>query len=380
MPTEHDIRDALNAKADEAATELALALPSPTAHHGAVRRTLPVVGAVAATAAVAVAAALLVSHRNSPGAAASGPAGSGCGAATKTTTTLRYDFRVDGPNGFTYTPDSICSARQQLTVNVPNSVAHDSDLGTQPVPHGNVSVFKAGAFDPARARHGTPVTVDGHRGYYSTLPTIGSWHGPVSLDCAATDPGTQRKVLTGCPIDRPSLAWEYAPDSWAVVQAFWSQHPQADTQLIADQVRIGEQQPLRLPFRLGYVPAGLVAGGAEGVSVGLSDGTPAKSPDCTTASCGSAISVGVYTPGDPDALRMSGVQRIKVDGHDAVLYPNASELDVGFGDRTLLIRVDANHRGRYSDQDLIKIAQNVTMSASMDDQGTWFDATAVMPH
>ena len=92
------------------------------------------------------------------------------------------------------------------------------------------------------------------------------------------------------------------------------------------------------------------------------------------------MSVGVYTPGVPDAPHGPGTRRFKIGEHPAIIYPQAAELDVGFGDRTLWIRVDPNHVGKFSDQDLIKIAQNVTMSRNMTDRKTWFDATTVVPH
>lgn len=91
------------------------------------------------------------------------------------------------------------------------------------------------------------------------------------------------------------------------------------------------------------------------------------------------MSLGVYTPGVPDAPHGPGTGRFKIDDDAAIIYPKAAELDVGFGDRTLWIRVDPNHVGQFSDQDLIKSAQNVTLSPNMTDRKTWFDATTVVP-
>jgi hypothetical protein len=380
--TEHDIRDALNAKAAEAADQVSLPVSRPRSP----RRLAPVLGAIAAVAAVAVTVSLVATRDKSSTATPTptptptpttvpSPPRTGCGAAATKNITLRYDFRVDGPAGFTYTPESLCVAMQQMLVSGKDSITHQSENPKVTSPVGSVSVFPAGAFNPKAVEKGRAVTVQGHRGYFATLPIIGAW-GP-AVGSAVLPPGA---VVLEPPKPAPALAWEYALDSWAVVQASWSTNPLADTQLIAAHVRIGEHQPIPMPFKLGWVPNGLVVGGAQDLMIGLSDSTPAKSADCTTASCGSAMSVGVYTPGVPDAPHGPGTRRLKIGDHPAIIYPKASELDVGFGDRTLWIRVDPNHIGKFSDQDLIKIAQNVTMSPNMTNRKTWFDATTVVSH
>jgi hypothetical protein len=357
MRTEHDIRDALDAKAAEAADQVSLPVSRPRS----LRRVAPVLGAIAAAAAVAVTVSVVATGGKTTHTAAAPPHRSGCGAAATQTTVLRYDFRVvDVPAPYRSSPGVICSAMQQVHVTLEGIVLRSRDNPDGPFPQGSVTMFSKSAFDPTAVEKGRRVTVQGHRGYFGDLPVVGG-----SLPV---------------PKSVPTLVWEYARDSWAVVQAAWSPNQLAGAQLLAAHVRIGELQPIPIPFKLGWVPDGLVAAGAVGDNVGLSDRTPAKSADCTTASCGSAMSVGVYQPGVPDGPHAPGTRRIRIDGHDAIIYPHASELDVGFGDRTLLIRVDPNHLGKFSDQDLIKIAQNVTMSPNMTDPSTWFDATTVVPH
>ena len=362
MRTEHDIRDALDAKAAEATDRVDLPVGQPTSRRPSLRRAAPILGAVAIAVPLVATSHKSTSTARSPG--------TGCGAPATESTTLRYDFRVDGPPRFRFSLEAICSQMQQLAVRF-------SDEPPDTIPLGSVTVFPKGAFDPSAGEKGRPVSVQGHPGYFAPLPVVGGLSSLNRQGGVTLDPHTGIPVP---PKSQPALVWQYAPGSWAVVQASWSNNPLADMQLIADHVRIGEHQQLPMPFKLGWVPDGLVVGGAQDMFVGLSDGTPAKSADCTTASCGSAMSVGVYGDHEPDAPHAPGTHRLTIDGRVAIIYPNASELDVGFGDRTLWIRVDPNHVGKFSDQDLIKIAQHVTMSPNMTDRSTWFDATDVVPH
>jgi len=329
---------------------------------------------VAAVAAVVVIVSVLATGHKTTSGAAPRPPDTGCGAAATENTTLRFDFRVDVPAGFTTSPAAICSGMQQQYVDVKGDGIHVGSELNVVFPEGTVTVFRASAFDATAAQKARRMTVQGHRGYFGNLPGLGGLNGQGGV---TFDPNTGKLVP---PRSVPTLVWEYAPDSWAVVQVSWSKDPLVGAQLVADHVRIGEHQQLRIPFKLGWVPDGLVVGGAHDQMVGLSDATPAKTADCTTASCGSAMSVSVYLPGDPDAPHGPGTRQINIDGHKAIIYPQGAELDVGFGDRTLLIQTDPKHFGKFSDQDLINIAKHVTMSPNMTDQSTWFDATDVVPH
>ena len=72
------------------------------------------------------------------------------------------------------------------------------------------------------------------------------------------------------------LAWEYAPDSWAVVFARWRSAPPSDLRskllTAAEAVRSGGET-VRIPVRIGTVPASLPSvTTAHGVSVYYSDG------------------------------------------------------------------------------------------------------------
>src|SRR5690606_1872959 len=92
---------------------------------------------------------------------------------------------------------------------------------------------------------GTPTTVDGVTAYVADV------EDPFSGD----ENGEHRTI-------RPTIAWQYAPDSWAVVRS--DDPPRAPGEVpqnlrdIAELVEIGEPEPVRLPFRVGYRPAGLV--------------------------------------------------------------------------------------------------------------------------
>src|SRR5262249_25597330 len=152
------IQDALNAKAAEAAERVDV----PTARPRSLRRAAPVLGAVAAVAAVVVTVSLVATSHKTTHTATPRPHGTGCGAAATENTTLRFDFRVDVPAGFTTSPAAICSRMQQQYVDVKGDGIHVGSELNVVFPEGTVTVFRAGAFDATAAQKARPMTVQGH--------------------------------------------------------------------------------------------------------------------------------------------------------------------------------------------------------------------------
>jgi hypothetical protein len=94
-----------------------------------------------------------------------------------------------------------------------------------------VDVYDPGSYDPTAMLTGTPADVNGHAGFFRWVA------------------GT------------PTLAWPYAPDAWIVLTGENLLQPSgglpADLRQVALAVGLGEPTPVRLPFRIGYLPHGL---------------------------------------------------------------------------------------------------------------------------
>lgn len=98
-----------------------------------------------------------------------------------------------------------------------------------------VTVFAEGRFDAATVAGWQRTTVHGATAYVGRTTWIGGGHTPVA-----------------------TLAWQFRSGRWAVVQGLTpATSPTAALVHIAGAVRPTQDEPLRVPFRLGYVPAGL---------------------------------------------------------------------------------------------------------------------------
>jgi len=106
---------------------------------------------------------------------------------------------------------------------------------------GSVVVYRAGAFDASQVRSGTEVSIGGHIGYHT--------------------PGRTESTL----------AWEYAGDAWAVVSVRGAAMPsRQELEAVAAGLRSVPPQPMRVPFKLRYVPPGyaLAATGVPAMRAG----------------------------------------------------------------------------------------------------------------
>ena len=101
-------------------------------------------------------------------------------------------------------------------------------------------VYQQGAYDPGQATRGVPVDV--HGGGFSR-----SGDRRMSTTATRTD-GTATV---------PSVVWEYAPRSWAVVTGTSAAYQDRHTEVaIARTLHIGQPADVRLPFRLPPGPPG----------------------------------------------------------------------------------------------------------------------------
>ncbi|MEU4788846.1 hypothetical protein AB0F95_03960 [Micromonospora tulbaghiae] len=105
-----------------------------------------------------------------------------------------------------------------------------------------LTVYRPGAFDPARIKDGTNVTVAGRRAVQATLP--------VGLD-------PQRPVEGGNKL----FAWEYADNAWAAVTSFSGDRNTPSFEELGGLVeglKPSRPTPALVPFTVGYLPDGYV--------------------------------------------------------------------------------------------------------------------------
>jgi hypothetical protein len=252
---------------------------------------------------------------------------------------------------------------------------------------GDIHIFARGALDPGTLTSGTPVTVNGKAGYF------GMFHVPSPYDA----------VDGGRPNQKPTLAWRYAEDAWALVSGDWGQSDsggsydlgvaRAAEQSVANAVDTAHSSALTVDFTLGWLPAGLVvengvnSNTVEGADpnhptlqpvtqVGLSDGKQ-RDKRYPGEYWGSALTIGrQHTAVRPDDPKPN----VTVDGKPGY-YESGAGLTVRYPDGTeLVIQVDPLHADTFSKADLVRIAQHASFAPSPDDVSTWVPAGQAVPH
>jgi len=337
MRTADDVRDAFVAFADRAPTEVQVIVAEPTAPP---RSWRPVVAAcVAVTAVVAAVAALAVVL--APGRNAA-PAG-----APPAPVSLR--FTIDVP-GYRVVPIRLNRDYQEASVS-----RGSQDAGT-------VLVFAPGAFAPSLMQHLTRQSdVHGSPAYLGTL------NDNVT---GGLTPGTNQ------------LIWLYAPNAWALLEAHQPNAvdvPAAQQLMLARAMRLsGAVTPLKVPFRLGYLPPGLVPTSGTSLgsdrSIGFSD---AATADNSPYGPWETVLVSVSGQGSCSG----GSRQVAVHGYRACFQPN---IEYGYH-HTLKVEVPGgwltvdSYAKTYSDAVLRKIADSVTL-ATINRPSTWFDAETALPH
>jgi hypothetical protein len=306
---------------------------------------------------------------------------------------LRFAVSVGPVAGYTATNSYLVADRDTIDLGL---------AGNDQITAGEVVAYAAGAFDPTAVRRGQPVRVQGHQGYFARSPS--------SVD--KVDHIGSHSVAT--------LAWEFAADRWVVVQgwdaggtpALQRLHLDAFTEemRVARAVDTSAASSLLLPYRVGYLPAGLRHGGGRDTFPNAPDwqsylwflGPGQHGPDPSPP--GLAISV------DPAGTGRIAYGTFAIDGHPAVFEPasaghpltpsmrvstaapgsatprdhvvpptaksaarsasgGVASLTVDFGPAVVTIH------GNYSKAELVRIAHSMTLASDVNDQRTWFDAT-----
>jgi hypothetical protein len=244
---------------------------------------------------------------------------------------------------------------------------------------GSLTVYQPGLFDPARFRTGTRLTVHGREAFQARFERqlVGTWDRSVE---GFTTPGSPTpKTFT---ID--ALAWQYAPDAWAVLEGELSGDangfPAADQLTVAERFAVasGDLLRARLPFQTRYLPAGFTLRSVSGQSMN------AEHRGMTTF---------VYAEPRPSGARLTGprdpapgrqvtsvvVSILWVDRPPADAAKRTSRCNPGQhwcmrtlpGGRFWVAVEDPSKT--LSDQELLKVADGLAF-ATIEDNTTWFPA------
>jgi hypothetical protein len=391
------------------------------------RRVLSAVGGVIVVAAMIAGLVLLdggVSNQSSSGNGSTGPV-------QPTPSVVKVKPAVKGPSDLQW----VCApnaAAVPLTTLASIAPVRGYDFGTTSlcatgqrnlidateaaVPWtGYLSVYQAGQYDPATARKGRAVSVNGRPGWYGLLPETGKVANVTSPDCmsATPDPNPPKPgwQTTQQTCRSYSIVWEYAPGRWAAVVDESSTAASAASRLaallsVASKVNTSDPTPVGLPFRLGYVPPDLIPMSAlryynpahpelwsTGGQLGLGTGHPTATTATTaTTDCelyvvcqGASLTVVVDATTHRHGVDNRPSTPITVSGQPGTFYPQGSDehgypaLDIQLGDFELQIIVSPAAKAKYPVSELIKMASQVSFPSNGNDDRTWFPASSVVP-
>ncbi|MDG4803263.1 hypothetical protein [Micromonospora sp. WMMD980] len=264
-----------------------------------------------------------------------------------------------------------------------------ASAGGKPSLWAYLTVYRPGVFDPAGIKDGRRVTVAGHKAVQARLP--------VGLD--PRNPVDEGNKL---------FAWEYADNAWAAVTSFSSDAATptfADLGGLVDGLKPSRPTPAKVPFTVGYVPAGYVPlqTGTHAMP-GLSGIATARAGDYggATYTRPAVPSTGLTAPYDavegtiadgfhifvtpstssnqapePGTTRCyDGSDRRVPDGGPAV----GGFCNVWNADGTVALQVSASGLGdKLPRAELEKVARGITV-ADVEDESTWTPAaTALRP-
>lgn len=192
------------------------------------RRTTVVVAAAVVAATVAGGSIMVTNHDPAPR--------TGQDTAREHPEWFRFPFSVDEVPGHTVTYGYANAGRGASTA-VVTAVEYRAGSTDQY----EITAFPKGEYDATGDQAGQPVTVNGDEAFL--LP----------------------RMSCQCDLDHsvPGVVWEYAPESWAMVQYTRPAGQSGDTPLteirdtllaVAKAVRFDRPVPIRVPFRLGYLP------------------------------------------------------------------------------------------------------------------------------
>jgi hypothetical protein len=251
------------------------------------------------------------------------------------------------------------------------------------VPLAAVLVYPEGGFDASALAGARHVYVNGAAGLEANIAPL---NDTVKWSVATVDDPAKPPLLT-------TVAWQYAPGSWAVVAWRNSTDRGADglALAVARTVRPGLEHTARVPFAVDYLPQavdrrwGLVyTGGHAATSVTFASASSAQDPALQTGPPDDALPISLSTDADLTAPSQPGDTKVTVNGRPGVYSPRLSALLVGCGTHCVLTvgygMLDAHLAGALTETELVKVAQHIRLAADPSDPATWFDASTAMPH
>lgn len=266
-----------------------------------------------------------------------------------------YAFTLDAVPGFGVQSRRVEPARQ--------TIVYDQESAGRPDVIEAV-IYRKGAFDPTTVRTGTTAVVNGKPGYY----------GPASGHVTSSSGRDSTELVA-------SVAWRYAPDSWAVVNGVQAEFRDESHELaVARAVHPIDADAVRLAFRVGYLPAGL-----RTTRIDCDGLLPSTQADFARGRTGSTVHISVdYVP-DQTVRAGFGTDKapLTVGGNPAKLETLSEGRHVD-GKVLEIIRdkywVTVSGDKSISTEEMKSIALGLTLARNGADQGTWFTAKAALPH
>lgn len=301
-------------------------------------------------------------------------------------------------SGLTF--DEFASAHLDALLRFATALTSDRELGADLVQdvllRAHVAMIKRGLSDTIgeweAVQSGDPVVVAGHPARLAEVSIIG----------AAPDIAMQRFVRAEAPngvlrrdlgplpppARAPMLAWQWAPNSWAVAQ--WGEGgpaARAAVQRLAAAVRIGPR-PVPVPFTIDSLPATV----DERVALWLWDqpatqiqvsfgATAAHEPDPFDWLAGITIDLTHQRNFRPKPTPSNAVISILVNGRSVLWAPEqhglVSEI---YPDWWLEVRQLMPRSKEFTQADLLAVARSMRFATNIADRSTWFDAAIALPH
>jgi hypothetical protein len=193
------------------------------------------------------------------------------------------------------------------------------------------------------------------------------------------------------------LAWQYLDGAWATLETY-SGSPEdpspADLQQVALGLAPADPTPVRLPFRMRYVPAGFkpvvlgshamagldgVAAAEDGDFGGAIFAKPAPRPTGLTKPWPQSAAPGLPGSFEIFVVPNANANQALPSGQSAPASPTCSATlcNTWTPDGKVNIQI-ATERGALSKNEMIKVLNGI-MLASVDNDATWFDATTAIP-
>jgi hypothetical protein len=185
------------------------------------------------------------------------------------------------------------------------------------------------------------------------------------------------------------LAWQYAPNSWAVAQ--WGEagaQARAAVQRLAASVRIGPR-PVPVPFTVDSLPATVDRRVAlwlwdqpsTQMTVVFGDAS-APEDDNNPWLTGIMINLSHGRKARPQATPKFALTPLSVNGRSALWAPTERRLFIEIDpDWWLVVRQSPMSKAQELTQaDLLAVARNMRFATNIADRSTWFDAAIALPH